>query len=542
MTTPLWRFLTAAVVVTAPMAAHGDDVPARTRIDAVKVFPSRADITRLGEVAIPEGEHRVIVAGLPANVDTNSLRVRFDNEAIIVGAVEARPDLPQDGGPPEAQRLRNQLERLQEQVQQRDYRVQQAELQLSFLKSRADATEGEAGSDPSNWPEALSALQTGANEAHQTIITAQRQRRDLERQIEEVQLQLRDFDDDFTRRTTVQVALTATSPIKARMALDYQVSGTGWSAVYDARLDSTAGAMVLERKVKVTQNTGEDWRNVRLSLSTAPPTNQVAAPNVNSQFLRLMEEQPSPPPPAPAPMASRELGGLATENAMAADMMVVTGSRRQTIETVNANFAQSYAVGGRVDVLSDNRARTFSVGQEDLEVELVVRAAPRIRTDAYLIAQFTYAGDGPLPAGALRKYRDGAFLREDRLDSVIPGEEIELGFGQDQAVIIAWADEAGDENDVGLMGRTREIVENHRFDVTNRHAQAYTVELVDFRPVSRDDDITVRVSADTTTPDEENWNDKPGVLVWRRDVAADETWSVRNGFTIRYPANETLLR
>jgi hypothetical protein len=146
-----------------------------------------------------------------------------------------------------------------------------------------------------------------------------------------------------------------------------------------------------------------------------------------------------------------------------------------------------------------------------------------------------------LPGGALRKYRDGAYLREDWLPTLIPGEEIELGFGIDQSVIVSWVDESGPTAETGLMGRNTEVRHDHRFTALNRHNTPFTVEVVDYRPVSEDDDITLRVSPDATPADEEGFADTPGVLVWRRELAPEESLEVRNAYTITHPTSEILV-
>jgi uncharacterized protein (TIGR02231 family) len=211
------------------------------------------------------------------------------------------------------------------------------------------------------------------------------------------------------------------------------------------------------------------------------------------------------------------------------------------IDTVNAAFASTYAVGGLVDVLSDGLPRTFTVGQEDIAVDLVLRTVPRTSLEAYVTAKLTYEGDGPLPPGSLRLYRDGAYLREDYLDTLVPGEEIELGFGIDQQIVVTWVDEGGKESETGLVGRSTSIDENHLFTALNRHGTPFTVEIVDRRPISQDDDIQVRVSPEATPPDEEGFEDAPGVVLWRKELQPDETLSVRNAFTIVYPTNKILL-
>lgn len=521
-------------------AAFAADIGADSAIESVLVFPESADVTRLGEISIPAGDHRVIVTGLPQSLNPDSVRVRFGDEAIIVGAVEASAAFPPGGGPEQAQALRDRLQDIQDQIQTVDDRIATGELQLQFLQSQASAPKAESGAgvDPDDWGAALRAIETGAQQARQSILEARQSRRALERAAEEAQLLLDAFDDDLALRTDIAIALTATEAVTTGLSLQYQVEEAGWAALYEARLDSEAASLALDRKIRVFQNSGEDWSGVRLAVSTAPPTDELSAPFVDSRPLTLAD----PLPPAPASAAQSRLEGFASAGeAFDAEEISVSGSRLRGIATVDASFASTYSVGGLVDVLSDGLPRSFTIGQEDLDVDVVIRTAPRLSLAAFVTAKLTFEGGGPLPAGALRLYRDGAYLREDYLETLIPGDEVEIGFGVDQAVVVSWIDEGGRTSETGLIGRSTEIREDHRFEALNRHDRAFTVEIVDWRPISQDDDVTVRVGADSTPPDEDAFDDEPGVLAWRRVLEPDEALGVRNAYTVVHPSNRVLV-
>src|SRR5262249_33195643 len=56
-------------------AAHAAEVKGTTRIDAVTVFPSGAEITRVGKVKLERGDHVILFTDLPARAIHSSIRV-----------------------------------------------------------------------------------------------------------------------------------------------------------------------------------------------------------------------------------------------------------------------------------------------------------------------------------------------------------------------------------------------------------------------------------------------------------------------------------
>ena len=69
----------------------------------------------------------------------------------------------------------------------------------------------------------------------------------------------------------VSVTVTLATDREAELRLSYQVRGTGWQPTYRATLDAAKPSVLLERQALVAQNSGEDWSNVQLTLSTGQP-------------------------------------------------------------------------------------------------------------------------------------------------------------------------------------------------------------------------------------------------------------------------------
>ena len=88
--------------------------------------------------------------------------------------------------------------------------------------------------------------------------------------------------------------------------MTYAVRNARWTPLYDARLDTGAKdrkpALELVRRAEITQNTGEDWSNVALSVSTVRTARGGKAPDLNS----LIVQYPQPARPVMGGAASDE--------------------------------------------------------------------------------------------------------------------------------------------------------------------------------------------------------------------------------------------
>src|SRR5262245_11563185 len=71
--------------------AHAADVKGTSRIDAVTVYPSGAELTRVGKVKLERGDHVVLFTDLPARAVGNSIRVEGKATGnLLIGSVDTR--------------------------------------------------------------------------------------------------------------------------------------------------------------------------------------------------------------------------------------------------------------------------------------------------------------------------------------------------------------------------------------------------------------------------------------------------------------------
>ena len=116
------------------------------------------------------------------------------------------------------------------------------------------------------------------------------QLRTLARQKQQLEADLAKVATRSKQSTEVRAAVLAGAAVTAGVAVSYTVRDAGWSWIYQARLDTTKRHLVFDRQGSVVQGSGEDWKNVELTLTTATPPGQnanVGTPVVEPLFVDL---------------------------------------------------------------------------------------------------------------------------------------------------------------------------------------------------------------------------------------------------------------
>jgi len=78
----------------------------------------------------------------------------------------------------------------------------------------------------------------------------------------------------------------AKSAASTSFNLSYVCPAAGWSPFYDLRADKTSEPLKLAYKANVIQNTGLDWEQVKVTLSTGSPTVNGTAPDLGPWYLK----------------------------------------------------------------------------------------------------------------------------------------------------------------------------------------------------------------------------------------------------------------
>lgn len=545
-------FIALLIVPLLASGALAADVKGTSRIDAVTLYPSGAEITRIGKVKVDRGDHTLLFADLPAEAVAASIRVEGKATGKLeIGSVDTRsvsvPRTDDAVAATERRRIEEVIEKLKDDKSGLLAAVLAAETQkklienLTQLPGRPAPANGTAAQP--DWGQLFGLIGERAAEAQKTILNTQIKIRDVDRQIKDQEGKLASLAPTQQARTEVKVSVNAGAPLEAEITIRYQVRNASWTPFYDGRL--TTGTkqqppkLTLVRRASIQQRTGEVWDNVSLALSTARPAAGTAAPvlsplviDFESDVVRpLSRGVLSPPPPAPAGRA--DLEASAAQDKRAVETYAKVEEQRATIE-VQA-FQAVYGIPGRVTVLETGEAKRVQIDDMQLDPALSVRTVPKREEKAYLYAKLNVAKGTPLLPGQISLFRDATFVGNGRLPLLAPGEDHELGFGVDDAVRVKHIVAEEKRGETGIISTSKTDARSYRISVKNLHERPIPVTVLDQLPVSQNADIKVELTG-KTAPTKRDVDDKRGILAWDMTLAPDEERSIEFGYRVTWPA------
>jgi uncharacterized protein (TIGR02231 family) len=547
------RLLALVSLVVPVLSLAAPAVKAPSRIDAVSVFRSGARVTRIAKVELPAGAARVVLEGLPLELDDDSIRVDGKGTArarvygVTVEQVTAEQAVAAD-----ARAAEERLERLKDEDRALEDRIQAAKARAELVRSLRSTYSEERAKNlavrpvaPKEWADLAAYVARELADASQEQRRAEIGRRELARRIAQARADLGKLQAKRGATTkAVSVEVEAERPGSLEVSVSYAVSSAGWQPVWDARLTPDTGALELAFFGSVWQRTGEDWSDVGLSVSTAQPARGLYVPRLDPRYLTRLEP-PRPmakaarlaAPAAPAPLMAEQARARAEKDEDEEDVAQAHGAiameaPQATIE--EGLLSASFRTPRRETVDGSGQARKVGLARFPLKSAVVRTAAPRVEAAAFLTAKAVNETGIPLLPGSVGVHLGDEFVGRTALPATPPGGELELAFGADDRVEIDRKVLDRRHESAGLLTKDEVVRYRVRIAAKNRYAAPVALKLLDLVPVSRDEKIEVKL-LDGTTPATREDPERPGVRAWELALGAREEKVVELRYEVRYP-------
>ncbi|MBN8711403.1 MAG: mucoidy inhibitor MuiA family protein [Verrucomicrobia bacterium] len=539
---------TALPLAALLWAGHLSAAPIDTssQISAVTVYADRARVTRTAEVALPEGESVVRLAGLPADLDPSSVQAGGTGTGVKILGLEIRDVFFDQTVNPRVRELEAQLQALQD--QEATLVAKKADLQerRTFLNKVRDglaqpgAEEGKGASSASLEKvkplyEFYGAETVAISEATQANAVAIREIGPKKQVVVDELNRLRSGGGKTEKQ--VLVAVKASSPAKATLSLGYNMSGASWQPLYDARVNTQTGAIELAYYGNVRQQTGENWDNVKLSLSTARPSVGARMPELEPWWLNFIR---------PMAVSKRNTFGYSAgadaDAAKDKEEMVVAAApapmEYEQAEIESSGVSVVFEIKIPATIPSDGEEHRVAIATQKFDGKIEYVTTPKLADVAFLKTRLTNSSGAPILGGKVNVFRDGDFIGDSHVNFIAPGEDFDFYLGTDDNVKVTRKTLVDRAAENGLFQKRKGITRKYETTLENFKNQPVKVTVLDQLPVAQDASITVRDVKFSDTPVQDK---DTGKLTWTFDLAPKQKKQITEEFTVDWPSEKDVV-
>ncbi|MFN8430640.1 MAG: DUF4139 domain-containing protein [Spirosomataceae bacterium] len=498
------------------------------KIDHVTVFLSQAQLDNSLRVNLPQGATKIIVENIANTIDPNSIQVGGTGDFTLLGVKYNR------------NYLNTKQYSVQDSIKETRYDIENIDMLLAvaaneekMIMANVDIKSEKDGLLPEDLKEMTDLFRQKLTELGTRKLQLLRQKEPLTERKSRLERQLAEINNAFLPLGEIELSVVANSSTTANIQLSYVANSAGWSPSYDLRVKDVKSPVSIAYKANVYQNTGLDWKSVKLTLSTSNPSVSGYKPELYPFYLSFWV-------PAPVMRKEARVGGqpemmvamAAAPAAEAADMAEMK-SIANTVEVVQSSLSVNFEISTLYTIPTGGQAETVEIQSLSADAQYKSMISPKLDPNAFLVAEVKDWEKLNLMNGEANVYFENKFVGKTYISENTTEESMKISLGKDLR-ITAKREEIENYKARKAVGSNIRESFGYKITVKNAKSEAIKVILEDQVPVSQDSDIEVGVDemqGGNITPES-------GKVTWEFDLPATQSKEILLKYTVKYPKNK----
>lgn len=534
------RLTIAALLLFAALMVKAEEGQKVTsKVQKVTVFLRGAQVTRTATVNINAGTTDLIFNNISPNIDPQSIQVHANGEFTILSVkhemnylnsttnkTQQLLDLhtKQKSINDKITMLNNMLTIYQAEetviAKNQSVKAENATLDVIKLKQALDFQ-----------TERLTMLKQKEQDAGNQLAVLYTERQQYDNQINEIN------NGQATATSNIIVTISSKTILQSTFALTYLTADASWYASYDIRAKNVNAPLIIAYKANVLQHSGEDWKNVKLTLSTGLPSNNSIKPELTPYYLNVYNN------------INRALQGRAAgvavgqqedkESNQLAEVVVASGYAKSIPVNVDMQEAQTsveFNIENPYSVANDGKPCQVEINEINVNAAYQYYAAPKISTDVFLTASVTDLNKYNLLSGDANVFFEGTYIGRSRMDMRAMSDTLNLSLGNDKGILIKRTLEKN-LTQKQTFGSNKKETKSWSIEVKNRKNQKINLLVEDQVPVSQNSSIEVEA--------QETSGAKPdlttGKVSWNLTLNSQDDKKLQLKYMVKYPKSQSVI-
>jgi uncharacterized protein (TIGR02231 family) len=258
----------------------------KTEINEVTVFLNGAQIFETGNVTIPAGRTILRVKNLSPYLDDKSIQVKADGDFTILSVnhkYNYLNELKKDEKIDSLQKLADVIELA---ISRENARLTVLKEKQSLLNENKNLGGQTSGATIAQLKQAIEFYEAEISKIKEEEIKTNKNIELKKKEQGKIDQQLKELNElSSLPSSEIEIRVSSDNQVTSKVSLTYLVANAGWYPKYDIRVENIKSPLELTYKAEVFQNTGVDWKNVKLRFSNGDPNQSGVLPELNTWNL-----------------------------------------------------------------------------------------------------------------------------------------------------------------------------------------------------------------------------------------------------------------
>lgn len=401
-----------------------------SKIDKVTVFLEGAQTQRSAKLNLTAGKYELVFSSISPSIDVQSIQVKAEGQVTVLSVIHQQNFMKEQQKQEEIKELETQKEGLLEKIALQRNILSVFKQEEALLVKNQQIGGANTGLKAVDLKEAADFQRNRLTEVYQKQMETDRQIRKQETELAKLNKQMNELNQKADISTSeIHVTVNAKETTNSLFTLTYLVRKSGWYPTYDIRVKDISSPINLQYKANVFQQSGEDWKDVKLFLSTGNPNESGTKPVVNPWFLKyyypnaFSNQLQGRVAGVSISTTNGVISGRITDsrgNPVPGASITVKGARTGTAADANGNFFINAGAGSPVLVVSAVGMETTEIAPSSANLNITLREAASSLDEVVVVGYSSGSGyntwdNSPVNSANIRKRKEQTALTTSTL-------------------------------------------------------------------------------------------------------------------------------
>ena len=515
------------------------------KVKAATVYFNAAEISQTATTNLPLGTSEIVIKNVAVNLNESSIQIGAPANVTVLSVQFTNNYISEyetDAKSPALKIVRDSIVLVQKEIQKVNNTINSENKTIQLLDKNQQISGVNSGLNVTELMKMVEYYKNKQLEIANNINTLYEKQQKLNAILQKLNNKLEVNANKEEKTSSGKLVLQVMNETAGVIPFDisYLTNNAAWTPFYDLRAESVTSPINMMYKAQVVQNTGIDWKKVKLTLSSGYPNQNNQAPILSSWFLANQVYNDVVTTGYGISKRNQLQGSVfkdkkaGNEMEMAAPVMAESSVSNYTTVAEN-QLNISFDIDIPYDILSNGKIHSVSLKEIKLPASYKYYAVPKVENEAFLLAEIADYSKYNLLRGEANIIFEGMYVGKTFIEPNQTGDTLNLSMGRDKKVSIK-REKVADKSGTKFLSTRKE--QTFTFDITVRNNKKETVELLlkDQYPLSTNKEIEVEL----LQSDGAKINTETGILTWQLQLKPNENKKFRISYRVKYPKDQML--
>ncbi|AZA82697.1 hypothetical protein C1637_20365 [Chryseobacterium lactis] len=517
------------ILITFSVAfVKAQEIKKEIEVKQATVYLQGAKVFGSTSVSLQKGKNSVRIVNLPNNLDENTYKINLEKNTTLLSVTPQNNFLKTDELSDGERKLGEERKKLQRQAGLLAIQIKNLAGEQNIINDNLKVSTNDKSTPQEQLIKLTEFYRKRMLEIDNQVFSLNEQKNILDESIAKLDKQsAEEQTHKNTNRKELLLEILADNETTLNLGVSYIVSDAGWVPSYDLRAQSVKKPLEMVYKGKIYQKTGQDWKNVKLFVSTYRPSyNQdrpilsplyVAEYTVYSPQLEIADYKLKKETAAVNAYQMREdIAAKPSQIPIAS----VSDSQMNVIYELNYNQT----------ILSQEKEQYVILDKKQIDATYKYHTVPKLNNQVFLMAFVKNWQTLNLITGEANIYFDDNYIGKTTITSNYVKDEFPISLGVDERITVKRI-KLEDKTSQKSMNSNKWETESYQISIRNNTKESIELEVLDQLPISENSKIQIK-AIETGGG---NLDEKTGSILWNKNINSGGSDKINFSYEVKYP-------